>query len=364
LNLDWLTTLLETYGEGRLLFGTALTIGLVFGAAAQRSQFCMRAATVEVAERRFGPRLLTWLFVFAVAVFVTQAAVLFDLVDLSPARQLSAVGSMSGAVIGGLLFGIGMILARGCASRLLVLAATGNLRAIVTGLVLTLTAQAALSGVLAPAREGLAGLWLVDGGASRNVLSLLNLPRTLILGIAIAAMIALIIYGHTKLRVSLWKIAAAGLVGIAVAVGWIATGLIAMASFEIVPVTSITFTGPSSDTLMALVTTRSLPLTFASGLVPGVAVGAALAALLAREFKIQRFDADTPMESYLIGAVLMGFGSMLAGGCAVGAVVSGGAVMAVTGFVAGASMWAGAMGMTLLTAHLGRGRGSPGTAAI
>jgi len=115
---------------------------------------------------------------------------------------------------------------------------------------------------------------------------------------------------------------------------------------------------------MALVTTRSLPLTFASGLVPGVAVGAALAALLAREFKIQRFDADTPMESYLIGAVLMGFGSMLAGGCAVGAVVSGGAVMAVTGFVAGASMWAGALGMTLLATHLGRGRGSRCTAAI
>ena len=165
MTLDWLTSVLETYGEGTALFGAAFGIGMVFGSAAQRSQFCMRAATVELAERRFGPRLLTWLFVFAVAVAATQGAILAELVDLSPARQLAAVGSMSGAMIGGLLFGIGMILARGCASRLLVLAATGNLRAIVTGLVLTLTAQAALGGVLAPLREALAGLWLVPGGA-------------------------------------------------------------------------------------------------------------------------------------------------------------------------------------------------------
>ena len=130
-----------------------------------------------------------------------------------------------------------------------------------------------------------------------------------------------------------------------------------MASFEIVPVTSVTFTGPSSDALMALVTTRSLPLTFAAGLVPGVALGAALAAITARAFQVQRFEADTPMERYLIGAVLMGFGSMLAGGCAAGAVLSGGAVMAVTGFVAGASMWAGAMGTHLALPYLTRLRG-------
>ena len=63
----------------------------------------------------------------------------------------------------------------------------------------------------------------------------------------------------------------------------------------------------------------------------------------AGEFRIQRFGENTPMERYLLGAVLMGFGSMLAGGCAVGAAVSGGAVMALTAWVAGAAMWGGAM---------------------
>jgi uncharacterized membrane protein YedE/YeeE len=42
---------------------------------------------------------------------------------------------------------------------------------------------------------------------------------------------------------------------------------------------------------------------------------------------------------YLIGAVLMGYGSMLAGGCAVGAGVTGGSVMATTAWTALVTMW-------------------------
>ncbi len=348
MELSWLSDLLEARGEGPVLFGLALAIGLVFGAAAQRSQFCMRAATVELAERQFGPRLLVWLLVFAVAVFATQLAVLSGVVDVSGARQLSATGSFSGAIIGGALFGIGMILARGCASRLLVLSATGNLRAIVTGLVLTLTAQAALSGILSPLRSTLAGLWTVEGGAARSVPGLLGIPAVMILAAAMIGMVGLLVYALRTRTLPILKLVAAILVGLAVAAGWIGTAAIAAASFEIVPITSLTFTGPSSDTLMAFVAASSVPLTFAVGLVPGVALGAALAAILSKEFAIQRFGPDTPMERYLVGAVLMGFGSMLAGGCAVGAVLSGGAILAVTGLVAGVAMWAGAVSTHLI----------------
>ena len=69
---------------------------------------------------------------------------------MSDARQIAARGSLSGAAIGGALFGVGMILARGCSSRLLVLAAQGNLRSVLSGLVFAVTAQAAWTGVLAP----------------------------------------------------------------------------------------------------------------------------------------------------------------------------------------------------------------------
>ncbi|MBV5323804.1 MAG: YeeE/YedE family protein, partial [Rhodospirillaceae bacterium] len=66
---------------------------------------------------------------FSTAVVAIQLLILGHYVDLSSARQLAATGSLSGALIGGCLFGVGMILTRGCASRLLILSANGNLRA-------------------------------------------------------------------------------------------------------------------------------------------------------------------------------------------------------------------------------------------
>jgi len=165
-----LEDLVEVYGNGPVLAAVGGFVGFVFGVAAQHSRFCLRAATVEVAEGRLGPRLSIWLIAFSAAVLSVQLLVSGGYLDVSESRQLATTGSMSGAIIGGLMFGAGMILARGCASRLLVLSATGNLRAIITGLVLTLVAQSALRGALAPARESLAALWTVPGGAARSLL--------------------------------------------------------------------------------------------------------------------------------------------------------------------------------------------------
>jgi hypothetical protein len=47
-------TLLDRYGDGTVLLLAGLLTGLVFGVAAQRSQFCLRASTVELARGRSG----------------------------------------------------------------------------------------------------------------------------------------------------------------------------------------------------------------------------------------------------------------------------------------------------------------------
>src|SRR6056297_2257127 len=342
-----LETLIDTYGDGAVLAMAGALVGVIFGAAAQHSRFCLRAATIEVAERGLGPRLSIWIIAFSAGVLSVQGAIAMGVLDVSQSRQLAATGSLSGAIIGGLMFGAGMILARGCASRLLVLSATGNLRALVTGLVLTIVAQSALRGVLSPAREGLASLWLVPGGAARDLLAQLGLSSPVAASLAalgLAAGLGLALIRHVPMSQ-----AAAGIgVGLAVGLGWFATYAIAQTSFEIIRISSVTFTGPSTDTLMGLVNTTALPPGFGVGLVPGVFAGSAAAAILTREFRIQRFGTDTPMERYLLGAVLMGFGAMLAGGCAVGAGVSGGAVMSMTAWVAGASIWAGGMATSVL----------------
>ncbi|MEM8554140.1 MAG: YeeE/YedE family protein [Pseudomonadota bacterium] len=333
--------LIDRFGEGPLMLVAGLLVGLIFGAAGNHSRFCLRAAAVELAQGRLGDRLSIWLMAFGLAVTSVQTAILTGVLDVSDARQLASVGSMSGAIIGGLMFGCGMVLARGCASRLLVLAATGNLRAIVTGLVLTLTAQAALSGVLAPARETLARIWTVPGGSERDLLHHLGLSQSVGVWSA-AALVAVALVMGLKQRVPLSELGSSAVVGLSVALGWVLTYAIASASFEVVAIQSVTFTGPSADTLMALVNERKPVLTFGLGLVPGVFLGSLSVAALKRQAHIQRFEPDTPMERYLVGGVLMGFGSMLAGGCAVGAGITGGSIFALTAWVAVFCMWVGA----------------------
>jgi uncharacterized membrane protein YedE/YeeE len=89
-------------------------------------------------------------------------------------------------------------------------------------------------------------------------------------------------------------------------------------------------------------------LEFDVGLVPGVVIGAFAASWLPGEFKFQGFEGEANMRRSMTGAVLMGFGAMLAGGCAIGAGVTGGSVFAGTAWLALFCMWIGAMSTDIL----------------
>ena len=335
MDLSWLTDNFSDAGCATIGGGA---VGYLFGIAAQRSQFCLRSATVEFWHGSFGPKTAVWLLAFGAALLGVQLLFSFSVLDASSVRQLATTGSLSGAVIGGLMFGAGMILARGCASRLLVLSATGNLRALITGLILTVVAQASLRGILSPARLKLASLWLV-GPEARNLMDHLPHNSGLAAGLATLALAAGLAVRH---RLSIPMITTSLIVGTSVTAGWWFTATLASQSFDIVPVQSVSFTGPSVDTLMAVVNQPNLPLSFGLGLVPGVFAGSFMAALLSGDFRIQTFNEQAPMPRYITGASLMGFGSMLAGGCAVGAGMTGGAVLALTAWVALVCMWLGA----------------------
>lgn len=354
-----LSGLVEQIGEGPTLALGGLAVGLAFGALAQQSRFCLRAATVEVARGEMGPKLALWLVAFGAALTGTQFLIALGLLNVSTARQIAAPGSLSGAIVGGLMFGAGMVLARGCASRLLVLSATGNLRALVTGLVVTLVAQASFRGALSPLREWIAGLWTIDGGAQRTLLSPMGGGAVAGIGLGLA-WLAPGVWLAWRRDAGAWRSIAAGGVGLCVAGAWAFTYGISQVAFEPVAVKSVSFTGPSADTLMALINTPSIPLGFDVGLIPGVFLGSLLAALVAREIALQGYDGGASMVRYIGGAVLMGFGSMLAGGCAVGAGVAGGAVLATTAWVALVAMWAGAAATDRLVDRPGSAPASAG----
>ncbi len=329
------TYLLETLGDTSAFWAAGLAVGVLFGVCAQQSAFCLRAASVAFWRGQPGQSFAVWLLAFSSALLFTQFLVSGQALDPGTVRQLSTAGSMSGAIVGGAMFGVGMVLARGCASRLLVLSATGNLRALMAGLVLTLVAQASLRGVLSPMREEIGSWWIVSPD---DRAMLLGLPFWLILLGAIALAVLAIVLALSS-AVSFARAAFAAGVGVSVAFGWWLTAQLAAQSFEPLTVQSISFSGPSADTLMTLVNEPAFIPSFGIGLVPGVFLGSALAAIASRQFKIVDFGNHATLPRYLAGACLMGFGSMLAGGCAVGAGVTGGSVLALTAWVSLTVMW-------------------------
>lgn len=342
-----LTDLVDTLGEHNVSALGGVVIGLAFGFCAQRSRFCLRAAAVEFARGAVGGKVAIWLLVFATALLSTQLLIAWDWIDVSETRQLAAQGSISGAAIGGLLFGGGMVLARGCASRLLVLSANGNLRALLSGLMFAVVAQASFRGLLSPLREALTGLWLIDGGQSRDIMALTGSSTTGKLLWCLAWVAGAVVFTWRN-RIGPGVIAGAIGTGLTIAAGWSFTYALSQTAFTPVAIKSLTFSGPSADTLMFVLTGPDKGLSFDIALVPGVFLGSFLSAALWRELKIEGFSDGLSMRRYIIGATMMGFGAMLAGGCAVGAGVSGASVFALTAWIVLVGMWLGAAAMDAL----------------
>lgn len=174
-----LVPLIDAVGEpGTAVAGGAL-LGTMFGFLAQRSSFCTRSAVLDLTQKRDGAALATWLAGLATALLAVQLSRYHGLVDLAETRFFATPQSLSGAAVGGLLFGVGMVLARGCVSRLLVLSASGNLRAFFCVVVIAAVGLATYSGFLVPVREGVSGIVNtadIGGNVSWPILGLVS-PR-------------------------------------------------------------------------------------------------------------------------------------------------------------------------------------------
>jgi uncharacterized membrane protein YedE/YeeE len=127
-----------------------------------------------------------------------------------------------------------------------------------------------------------------------------------------------------------------------VAAAWGFTQLVLNHSFEAIQIQGLTFSGPSADWLMRVVDEPTSSFGFDAGMLPGVFLGSLIGAWVGKDLKLEGFKDGYSMRRYIVGAILMGFGSMLAGGCAVGAGITGGAIFAVTAWVTLVGMWLGA----------------------
>jgi uncharacterized membrane protein YedE/YeeE len=240
------------------------------------------------------------------------------------------------------MFGMGMILTRGCASRLLILSANGNLRALLSGLIFAVVAQSSLSGALMPARIAVSEWATLEGGPGRDLLAMSGTSHVtgLVIGLLSFAIAIYFVSRSASKPVMVW-VGGIG-TGLCVAAAWGFTQWVAKNSFEPIQIQGLTFSGPSAEWLMRILQSPAPKIGFEFGLLPGVFLGSFLGAMAGKEFKLEGFKDGYSMRRYIVGAVLMGFGSMLAGGCAIGAGVTGGAIFALTAWVTLLGMWVGA----------------------
>lgn len=308
----------------------ALALGLAFGALAQITRFCLRRALVGEDRKQAAG---VWLTALAVAVLGTQAAVAQGWIGFGDHRFMAADLPILAIVLGGLMFGAGMVLTRGCISRLTVLTASGNLRALTVVVIFAITAHAALKGVLSPLRTTLGSVTLPLDSAA--------LPGNPLIWAALIAASALAFALRSGNRPGMLALAA--LIGVLVPLGWVGTGFLLYDDFDPIAMESLAFTSTMTEALFFTVASTAIPAGFGVGLIGGVLIGALAAAVLSGGFRWQSFSTPAETGRYLAGGALMGFGGVIAGGCTVGAGLSGIPTLSVAAIIAVAAMALGAL---------------------
>jgi uncharacterized protein len=346
-------SLRAAYDPAVLLLASGLVIGLLYGVFAEITAFCFRAAVVETmdaapADTTVGQpriRLTQYLAALLVALAVTQGLALSGTVDIAKSIYLALPVNIVTLVVGGLAFGAGMILANGCPGRHLVLLASGSARSLLTVTVVGIAAFATQRGLLAYPRIGLEGLApkAVIPVGLQELIGVPQVALAIVLCLALAG--AVIWFGR---RAGIDAVIGGAAVGTVIALGWWATGYFAVNEFEPVRPGSISFTAPIGDTLMYAMIATGDTIKFPVVLVAGVLLGSFLSALIGRRFKPRGFPTEFGVVRYGIGAVLMGFGAVLALGCNTGQALTGLSAMATGSVIATLAIVAGAVGMIVL----------------
>ena len=323
-----------------------LAIGLVYGAVGLVSGFCLMSSLRGWWAKGDSRLVRTYALAMGTGVLVTQLLAAYGFVDLGKSIYLQPTFSVPLMFAGGILFGYGMVMSNGCGSRALVLLGKGNLRSFVVVIVLGITAEMTLKGLIAPAR-------IVLLQASQTSATVTSLPAwlssiglhgtvaRLVAAAAIGAALVIFAFAHQPFRRAPGQIAAGLVVGLLVAAGWFATGYIGADDFNPVPVTSLTFIAPIADSLQYAMLSTGLSLNFGITTVAGVFAGSLITALLTGRFELEGFSSPRHLLRSAGGAALMGAGGAMAFGCSVGQGLTGLSTLALASFVAVAGIFVG-----------------------
>jgi hypothetical protein len=308
---------------------------VVFGAVANKTNFCTMGAVSDWVNMDDKNRLRAWFLAIGVAIIGSQLLQAWGVVDLGKSIYLTANFGWLGHALGGFLFGVGMTLGGGCGQRTLVRVGGGNLKSLVVMLVLGITAYMTLRGLIAPVRINaievtnldLATRNVPDQGIATLIQSLTGAADMKAVRWAVAAVVGL---GFTlyalasrEFLASYKNLFAGFSIGLLIVAGWYITGKLGFDEFEPVRLESYTFVAPVGESVNYLMTYTGSTINFGIAAVFGVVAGSFLYAVLSGTFRIETFSSREDMVNHVIGGVLMGFGGVIALGCTIGQGVTG-----------------------------------------
>ena len=339
-----------------------LAIGFVLGALAQSTRFCTMGALADWFSYRGKARLLMWGLAVATASIWTMGMVEWRWLDANRIVAWSGRFLWLSYLIGGGVFGFGMVLASGCPQRNLVRAGSGNLKSWVTLTVAAVAAEMTLRGVLAVPRVQLLDAVRIDLSHPQDVGSVMSgvlgappgVIRWTVLALVLLLAFSAIWRCRADMELSNW-IGGVG-VGLLVAGSWALTGHLGfipehpdtleatwMGTYSHRP-EALTFAAPIAHSLdlLTLWSDQNNTATFGVMVTLGVLLGSAASAVIRREFRIESFANAGDLGNHMVGGLLMGFGGVTAMGCSIGQGISGlsvlsvGSSLAVAGIVSGA----------------------------
>ncbi len=354
----------ELFALGHRVLWAAFLIGIAFGALVQRTGFCTMGAVADAVALGDTTRLRQWALAAATAILGFGCFAAVGWVSAPQTLYASTRWLWASALVGGALFGFGMVLASGCLSKTLVRVGGGNLKSLVVLLVAAIAGFATLKGLTALWRTHTVDRVAVDLGRNADLATLVGAwtgmaPAAAALVVAAVAGGALLAWALAtrEARLPLNLVAGFGVGGLALAMWWTTGHLGHLAEH---PQTleeawlatnsgraeGLTFVAPAAYALDWLLFTSDANKRVTAGIavVAGVVLGSAAMALTQRTFRWEGFGGTADLAHHLAGAVLMGVGGVTAVGCSIGQGISGVSTLHLTSLVAAAAMLAGAAG--------------------
>jgi uncharacterized membrane protein YedE/YeeE len=342
-----------------LLYGFILAV--IMGALVNKTNFCTMGAVSDWVNMGDTGRLRSWLFAIAIAMgglIILESGGLVDLdsyelKDLRPPYRMANFEWLR-YILGGVMFGIGMTLASGCANKTLVRVGGGNLKSVVVLIIASYFAYLMAHtdfygdffyGWMNPLSVDLAKYGFGGQDVGRLAVGLTGAEDAIniraIVGGIFVVLLMIFIWKSADFRKSFDNILGGLAVGLCIVAAWYLTAgakgqeWLENTSFMDVPprgvgAQSFTFTSPMADTFnYALNITKMNFVTFGVMALAGVIVGSFLYAVIFRKFRIEWFQSGKDFLAHAIGAVLMGVGGVLGLGCTIGQGVTGFSTIAV-----------------------------------